>query len=180
MTLGLPINLLNSFCSTGLQRATHLPSKLSYSKSHERFQTEALNYTTAEDEPIQTSTKWGMCLQFRSQKVHSHHILLKQEHFQAVPLSGKMKWRNWYPEAARPSLQHVHQIRRGVLQCAAFKNVITFPTAGRNGRSEFYKVLFSVSTRLGFWQVSLPKELVSVQCCKSWETVVFTYGIMET
>lgn len=53
-SLEFPINLLNSFCSTGLQGAIQLPSKQSYSKSHERFQTEALNYTTAEDEPIQT------------------------------------------------------------------------------------------------------------------------------
>lgn len=47
----------------------------------------------------------------------------------------------------------------GVLQCSALKNAVTFSTAGRNGRSKFYKILsFSALTGLGFWQVFFRKS----------------------
>lgn len=90
-SLEFPINLLNSFCSTGLQGATHLPSKLSYSKSHERFQTEVLNYTTVEDEPIQTVQSEECVYSIRHDKCICHHVLLKREHFQAVQFLSQVK-----------------------------------------------------------------------------------------
>lgn len=89
-SLEFPINLLNSFCSTGLQGATHLPSKLSYSKSHERFQTGALNYTTVEDEPIET-VQSEECVYSIRHKCICHHVLLKREHFQAVQFLSQVK-----------------------------------------------------------------------------------------
>lgn len=47
---------------------------------------------------------------------------------------------------------------RGVLQCSALKNAVTFSTAGRNG-SKFYKILsFSALTGLGFSQVFFRKS----------------------
>lgn len=47
----------------------------------------------------------------------------------------------------------------GVLQCSALKNAVTFSTAGRNGSSKFYKILFfSALSGLGFWQAFFRKN----------------------
>lgn len=48
---------------------------------------------------------------------------------------------------------------KGVLQCSALKNAVTFSTAGTNGSSKFNKILsFSALTGLGFWQVFFRKS----------------------
>lgn len=168
-SLEFPINLLNSFCSTCLQGATHLPSKLSYSKSRERFQTEALNYTTVEDEPILTLQSEECVYSIYHDKCmfrYKPSRLLKREHFQAVQFLSQVKWsaatgtqRSQGPHfntciiffcICSKSESYVF-VDTGVLQCSALKNVTT---VGRNGRSKFYKILsFSVVTGLGFWQV---------------------------
>lgn len=134
-SLQFPINLLNSFCSTGLQGATHLPSKLSYSKSHEGFQREALNYTTVEDEPIQT-VQSEECVYNIHLKCICHHVLLKREHFQAVQFPSQMKWNAatgtqrlqgphfntciiFFSICSRP--ESYGFVNTGVLECSALK-----------------------------------------------------------
>lgn len=103
-----------------------------------------------------------------------HNVSLKLEHFQAVQFLSQVKW------SAATGTQRLQDpdfntyiilfcicsksesyvfLDMGVLQCWALKNVITFSTAGKNGRSKFYKILsFSVLTGLGFWQVLFIKS----------------------
>lgn len=94
-SLEFPINLLGSFCSTGLQGVTHLFSKLSDSKPHERLET--LNCNTVEGEQRVQSEE---CVYIT---VSAFAIMLagRVNIVRLLSFSGKEKCSNWYPGIAR-------------------------------------------------------------------------------
>lgn len=128
-----------------------------------------LNYTTVDGELLQTARSRECVYTVHHDQWTCHHVLLKQEHFQAVQVFSEVQRRaaagtqRWHGPHFNThiiffcicsKIQTCVFVDMGVLQCSALENVTTFSTLGRNGRSKFYRILsFLTLTGLSFWRV---------------------------
>lgn len=189
-SLEFPINLLNSFCATGLQGVAHLLTKLSDSKPHEIL--EALNYSAVEGEQRVQSEECVYSLHHG--KCICHHVCWKGEPRQAAQFLSQAKRS---AAAGTQGLQGSHFNTCIIVLCICSKSERCFCCHGcfavlsteecchifhsrQKWKQQVLQNPFFLSLDWAWLLASfLQKELTSVKYCTSWEAALFTQGIKE-